>query len=563
MSAAAAATWPGDSSDCDDGKLCHTAHCQSQVCTYVDIQCDAPDSCNTSACDPTDGTCKTSPGGDGTMCTTTDGLGGTCTSGSCLPLPTCYDVNNSFNYIYCDYGPEDDSTDPSTSFSSPTQVLDTYACATGETGPEVAYQFIPDADGDVTVALTPMAPSGADGGTGTAPDLDLIVLDQTCDAKAACMNPALAGGGYAGITAGNGVERLTFKALSSHTYYFVVDAKNGAMGNFRLEIEACGSCQPTPTTTLACNQSMPLAGDTSKGKSDLSMYTCTQGTGTQSVMAPGNEQAFLFNTVAPSTQQVTAKVVNASKAVTLFALPSNLGACDPTSCLGSATATGTAPNMSASLTFSADPDPFSGGPAHYWVVIDTPAAGADATFGLQINCAAYCSNANGDTLDCSTKTASANNGVSGSTNDISAWGPTGAACGGMSNLSGPEYAYLFHKTTTSNKPIYTLTLAALTTGKHLGMVVLDAGATSPAACDPSKACAVTAPVTVAATTTVLASTGTYVAAATGTTEGGTDGKTAVLTLTTGTTAERWYWVIVDGVNGDVSDYALSISAGCP
>jgi hypothetical protein len=133
----------------------------------------------------------------------------------------------------------------------------------------------------------------------------------------------------------------------------------------------------------------------------------------------------------------------------------------------------------------------------------------------------------------------------------------------MSNLSGAEYVYLFHKTTTTNLPKYRFTLASSTANKHLALVILDAGTTSPTSCDPRITCASTAAVTVAATTTTLASTGTYVAAGTGTTEGGTKGKTAVVDLTTGTLTDHYYWVIVDGVSGDAGSYALSIDSGCP
>jgi hypothetical protein len=550
-------------SDCDDGNPCHKPSCQSGVCSYQDVQCPAPDGCNAAACDPKDGQCKTTPVADGLACTTSGSMPGTCMSGFCAPLPTCYDPNTSYASVFCDSGAQDDSTLAANSYNTPTMAIDDYSCDKGMTGPETAYQFSPDADGDVTVELTAKAPAGTDGGVAD-PDLDLVILDGTCDGTAVCANPPLPGGGYAGITNGTGKEHVTFHALASHTYYLVVDGRAGAVADYRLEITACGACQPSPTTTLACNASMPLGGDTSKGMNTLGMYTCTKGTGTQSVTAAGNEQVFLFSTVAPVAQNVTAKVVNASKPVTLLALPSTSGACDPTSCLGSAAATGTAGSMTASLTFSAAPD--YSGPAHYWVVVDTAAAGADATFGLQLSCGAYCSNDSyADVIDCSQKsvTSGANNGATGSTNDVSAWGPSSGACGGMTNLSGPEYVYLFHKQTTTTKPKYRFTLASLTDGKQLGLVVLDAGTTAPANCDPTQACAVTAPVTVAATSTQLASTGTYVAAGPKSTIGGTDGKTAVADLTTGVLAEHWYYVVVDGVGGDVGDFALSIDSGCP
>ena len=66
-----------------------------------------------------------------------------------------------------------------------------------------------------------------------------------------------------------GSESVTFHAMAGHTYFVVVDGKAGAMANYHVEIAACGACQPTPSTTLACNSSMPLSGDTSHGKPAL------------------------------------------------------------------------------------------------------------------------------------------------------------------------------------------------------------------------------------------------------------------------------------------------------
>lgn len=550
-------------SDCDDGNKCHVPKCQARVCYQGMVDCSSGgDACNAPMCDPKDGSCGTQPLADGTACNDSAGAAGSCSAGSCVPVPSCYDAMNSSATLNCGDAPTDDTTDASNATTTPTNLIDKYACATDETGPEAAYKMNAAADGDVTVTLSAKAVP-TDGGVASGdmkpgePDLDLIILDGACTGQAACMNPMLPGGGYAGITAGTGKEKVTFHAQAGHSYYVVVDGKAGAIGQYHLSVDGCGACMATAQTTLACNASMPLAGDTSMGKSLLSSYTC----GSSTVNAPGNEQAFLFKTSAPVTVHATAQVVNATQPVTLLALPTNAGACDPTSCIGSAATTGSAGALTAKLSFAADPDP-AGGTARYWVVVDTPAA-ADSSYGLELACAPYCSNVNGDTLDCSTRSApsGANNGAAGSTRDVSAWGPAGKACGGMTNLTGAEYVYLFHKQATTNLPVYRLTLAALG-AKHLALVVLDAGASAPTDCLPQKPCANTAPVTIAASATTLASTGTYVSAGPGTSDGGGTGKTAVLDLTTGTTAERYYWVIVDGVNGDRSDFALSIDSGC-
>jgi hypothetical protein len=541
-------------SDCDDGKMCHTPHCVGGTCQYQEMACSGGDDCNDAAC--VEGTgCKITAKPDKGVCMA-NGMPGTCMGGACLPLPTCYDTSSSFNSVACDSSPSSDSTDPSTSTSSPTTVIDTYACATMETGPEVAYQFVPATEGDVTFSLKAKTPA-VDGGT--EPDLDLIVLDGSCTTSAACMNAQRSGGGYDGITAGSGQERVSFHALVGHTYYVVIDGKAGAKGDYTLTVDSCGACNATLAPALACNLSMPVSGDTSKGQSKLSMYTCTQGTSTAMVSAPGNELPFLFSTSAPTDVHATAKVVNASGPVTLLALPTTSGVCDPMSCKGSATSSA----GTAQLSFTASPD-FSDN-VKYWVVVDT-AASSDATFGLQLACDPYC-HYNFDNVDCSTKTApsGANNAQTGSTNDVSAWGPAGGpACGGMTNLTGSEYVYKFHKTATTNLPKYRFTLAATTDNKHLGLVILDAGKTDPSTtCTPTLGCANTKAVTVAASGSTLASTGTYVSAGPNSSDGGTTGKTAVVDLTTGTTGEHYYWIVVDGVNGDTSDFALSLDSGCP
>jgi hypothetical protein len=549
--------------DCDDGNKCHVARCQSHVCANPAKECPAQDECNAGVCNPDDGSCSTDTSNEGGNCLTQQAQPGTCQTGACLALPTCYDPQTSYNYMDCTSTPNDDSNDPATSWSYPTTVMNDYPCAAKETGPEVAYQFTPPVEGDVTVSLKAKPKSTTDGGTpdggatGPKPDLDLIILDGSCTAQATCANPQLPGGGYQGVTAGSGDEKVTFHAVTGHTYYLVVDGHDGATGDYTLSVDSCGACNAATATKIACNQSMTVSGDTSKGQSLLSSYTCAAGASSQMLTLGGKEQTFQFTGSAPYsvTVKATAQIVNASGAATLLALPSTQGACDPAACAGAAATT----NGAATLPFNATPD-FSD-TFSYWLVVDT--ASSDATYGLSLTCQPYCSNYFGDYVDCTYKTVTGSNDQYGSTNDVAQWGPASAACGAMTNLTGAEYVYLFHKTTTTNMPKYRFTLTASTSNKHLALVILDAGTTNPASCDPVVNCASTAAATVAATTTKLASTGTYTAASPGTTDGGTKGKTATVDLTTGTLAEHYYWVIVDGVKGDVSDYSLTLESGCP
>jgi len=533
-------------SDCDTGQKCLVAKCDklTNTCNNQPKSCPTPSACNDSVCDPTSGMCGEQPAHDHDSCATLLGAPGTCQSGTCLPVPSCFDSQNSFQFLACVRsslgGADSFSNDPIWVGNGATNAVDHYGgCATNETAPEVAYQFTNTSavDVDVTVQLT-VAPvlSTDDGGVadqGVPPpssgvDLDLIVLEgSACSSSAVCANPKLPQGGFAGITSGTGNERVTFRAIAQQHYFIVVDGRNGATADFHVEIESCGACSVQLSNSLHCNQTQPIPGNTASGKATLGPYTCANGTFT----GTGNEQSFRFTSEAPLTQRIEATVSSASAPVTLAVLPeSSTLACDATQCLGGATATGSAPNLSASVSFSAEPAGM--GHDRYWIVVDAPAT-SDTTFGLQLDCLPYCTKT--DTLDCTNRTRFGTMGSS--TNSIvPAWGPVGAACGGLTHLTGSEYVYLFAKPPTTTLAQVRFTLAAASPGKHLGLLLLDAGMANPASCDPRLTCATSTPVAVAATPTTLAS--------------------------TGTTDAHYYWVVVDGVDGDQSNFALSIDSGC-
>ncbi|HZS40124.1 MAG TPA: hypothetical protein VFF06_25010 [Polyangia bacterium] len=537
--------------DCNDGNKCHTYHCNivTHACANTDVQCSSTDPCNTSACDPSSGTCALMGANDGATCTDpTSGSDGTCLAGTCKPLPNCDNSQNTFLSLQCSNDSlryDDNNNDPNGGFFDATNQTSDYSCAKGETSGEVGYPFFTTVGGPVTVTLhvtNPNDPASPDM-AGADPDLDLIILDGACTEKAACMNPAIAGGGFQGITAGTGTETVTFTAAANHNYFIVVDGKAGAVADYHVEVVACGNCQPKPSTTLACGMSVAVSGDTSTGMSTLSSYMCTDSAGTMStVMAPGNEQVFMFNTVAPQVQNVKATVTAASGPFDIFALPNDLnGQCDPTACVGS-TVVATASNGTGSLTFAADPG-FSAS-SSYWVVVDTPTAGANATFGLQFDCLPYCTNDSfTDVLTCdspTTRQVSGNNGNTGSTNQNTAWGPnpTTAPCSGLSNLDGPEYVYLFNTPAITNPSAqYTVSLASTdATHPPLSLIILKAGSTAPTSCDPQLACANT--------------TGTY------TTNGTTP---ANVTLTADGAGTNYYYIAVDGPSTSVGGFALNIT----
>lgn len=547
--------------DCDDGNPCHMGKCNivTHMCMFNDKQCPPMDDCNTGMCDPSSGDCNQVAANEGGTCTTQQGTAGSCISGFCQPVPSCWDPQNSFGQLQCsnDFFSADSNSNDSLGFGSTNAITAYGNCATGEVAPEIAYQFNGGAaDQVVTVHLALDASQQPDGGAD--PDLDLIVIEgPNCVTASPCANPARGGGGFQGITAGTSDETVTFTAKAGMPYYIVVDGKGS--GNYKIEMQACGKCQPTPTTTLSCNMSMSISGNTSSGASQLASYTCpnTGGTGTTMLAGAGKEQVFFYESLAPVKQKVKATLTGASADLTLAAVPlSTVNECNPAACVAGATTTGTSPNKTASISFDAQPnDTFS--PARYFVVVDGQTAAPDTTYGLQFSCMPYCANDN--SLACTNGTAAANsNNGTGTGNTVSAWGPMGAACGGMTNLSGHEYVYLFTKQVTTGTSIR-FTLAAVTANKHLGLVILDAGTMGSPACDPSSTCATTAPVTIAGGGGTLPSTGTYVAQGP-TTMGGTDAKTAVVDLTV-PQALHYYWVVVDGVNGDASDFAIA-AANC-
>ena len=102
-----------------------------------------------------------------------------------------------------------------------TNEVDAYACSTwNESGPEKAWTFTAQETGPVTAALTEIQ---------SGQDLDVFVLDGTSCSGDDCV-------AYGNVDA-------TFDAVAGATYTVVVDGYNGAAGTFTLEL-LCG--EPAP-----------------------------------------------------------------------------------------------------------------------------------------------------------------------------------------------------------------------------------------------------------------------------------------------------------------------------
>ena len=134
-------------------------------------------------------------------------------------------------------GDDDDSTEPpqgsgicapvaslscgdeiaaSTLDATATSEIDLYSCSSWtETGPEIAWSFTATESGPVTASLTSIE---------SGQDLDMFVLEGSCDA-----NNCLASGN----------TEATFEAVAGTTYQLVVDGYYGAAGSFTLSV-TCG-----------------------------------------------------------------------------------------------------------------------------------------------------------------------------------------------------------------------------------------------------------------------------------------------------------------------------------
>ena len=469
---------------------CQTAKCNpiTKVCEYKDKSCSADSECTKGVCDPTtaDGACTQQPANDNADCTTMDGAAGKCLSGTCSPVPSCAPGGVfSVSDAECDsagLSVKQDTNAPM-SFGGGMPVVNAYPCAATENGPEIAFALNHDStagDEDITVSIRPVEANGAPA-LADDKDLDLIVLEDQCTGTATCMNPSDGNGGYKGVTAGTARERVTFKAVAGHDYYFVVDGKDmNQVKDFIIEVEACGRCQPTEGTRLDCNMTMPIMTSTAAGAAQLTDYKC--GTMMTAVAAAGKEIPFYFRTNDDAVRNVTASLTGATADYKILALPTTLwGQCDPNKCVDTVSGT-TAQNKS--LTFKVDPN--GGDFARYWVVVDTPGT-TDASFGLQLTCAPYCLST-ADSLSCTSagEVKKVTGTTIGAPKLVDHWGP-GAGCDGLTGLTGPERAVQF-KFDAVGGANYELRLSSKTAGVNLSMTLLDGGATMGPACDPTLTC---------------------------------------------------------------------------
>jgi hypothetical protein len=417
-------------SDCDDNNPCTTDTCPlTHECAHTPVDCSAmTDQCNAGQCDAHSGSCVAMPANESKACTdASSGAPGTCTQGFCSPVPQC---NLDFTSLDCS-----SFSASTTGTTSGTSVLDTYACATGESGPETSYPFQVATDRMVTFTLT-----------GLTADLDLIVLEgANCVASAACAGHS--------TTVGTGDETVSFMAKGGMPYVVVVEGKAGAMGDFTLNIGCVGgTCKPIKA--LGCNQT--IMGNTSgtNSTSVISNFDCD------------------MNTIGPEDTYSLTQSADTNYKMTLSGLTSDLdlvvvldsgGECDPTFCKASNVMSGTA-NETVSFTgFSS---------STYDVVIDSKTTGG-GPYQLEVDCPPSCYT-DGNTIDCTSPSDTRmNNDTAKSKKVVDNW-----AC--APNELGSEVVYRFSPSTSG---MYTFTLSGLTA--DLDLIVVEGDYST---CDPTAAC---------------------------------------------------------------------------
>jgi hypothetical protein len=411
--------------DCDDGNRCTVDSCGfDQRCSYAPVDCKSLNgTCTVGVCDPGDGKCESAPAAEGSACETFSQDPGHCGAGVCIPSPQCAMTGAA---ITCST-----TGTTRTGATSGASALDTYACATGLTGPEIGYALRTTTDRTITLKLA------------SAVDLDLIVLEGTvCVAGATCTAAA--------ATAGTGDETLTFEAHADREYVVVVEGRAGVEGSFTLTA-TCAGCEPV--APLACNQT--LSGDTTSAKATdgLHSYGCAPS-------LAGPEEAFTLT--ATDDTEYELKLSGLSQDLDLIVLADTQGACNPGSCRGSGQQTGT---QAEALSLSA-----VSGQLHH-VVVDSKSAGG--AYQLEVACAPSCRSNN--TLSCSAPSDfRRNDDPTRGKSRIERWG----AC--ATGMTGPEVVYQF---TPSQTAEYTFSLSGLTA--DLDLIVMEGTSTQ---CSPLGAC---------------------------------------------------------------------------
>ncbi|MFH2006416.1 MAG: DUF4215 domain-containing protein [bacterium] len=216
-----------------------------------------------------------------------------------------------------------------------TQHIHDYGCSGWvETGPEYAYTFTAQVNGQVTATLSDMTE-----------DLDLFVLSDlgtACDTANSCLDM--------------GDTTVSWAAAAGSTYYLVVDGYQGAVGDYQLSVtcgvcgdgnldpgedcddgntvdgdgcdsacmyEVVGSC--TPATTIQCGATVNGNNGAAGSTDAIDLYSCGGWAET------GPEYAYTF--VAPASQNVSVEITNSNALLDVYVLEELGGGCLADDCL--------------------------------------------------------------------------------------------------------------------------------------------------------------------------------------------------------------------------------------
>jgi hypothetical protein len=417
--------------DCDDGNPCTIDSCsgQTRTCEHVEKRCPSDEECRGGVCNTDTGECELKPRKEGEACLA-GGDPGVCMDGICSKVPQCE--------LYSSYADDcsfyERTVDTNRSYYA-SQVLSDYACATGETGPEVAFLFEPDKNGPITVSLS-----------ATTADFDLIVLEGSyCIQTAACKAHA--------TTPGVGNESVTFDAKVGDKYVIVVEGRAGAKGTFKLNVDCPKTCD-TPGTKLACNQTV-MGNTTGKANKFDATSVCTGA-------STGPEDAYYIEETTSKDYRV--KLSGMSQDLDLFVVSSYSDKDCDGSCSYKSVQTGT---VNEEVNFTA----YSS--TRYYVVVDSKSQ--PSPYQLEVYCPPSCYNSK-NRLSCTFRgDARRNDDTMRSSRIIDNYG----SC--ASGMTGNEVSYSF---TPSSAGQYTVSLTG--TNADLDLIVIES--TSSSKCDPSTAC---------------------------------------------------------------------------
>jgi hypothetical protein len=416
--------------DCDDSNNCTKDVCApDHTCKNDPIPCGMlDDECNDGTCNPANGMCEARPSTakEGKTCGAMTMMPGICKMGMCMPVPLC---EQSFTSLDCSSW----SASNSDTTTGHMNVLDTYACATGETGPELAFPFLVTTDRTVTISLA-----------NTTADLDLIVLDgNACTSMATCVASSLT----------TGADQVTFHAMANHDYVVVVDGKNGAVGDFDINV-SCASCQPIQA--LACNQSYP--GDTTAATATtvMSSYDCA-------MMEPGPENSYTLAQSLDTSYRITARSL--TQDLDLIVVLDDSGQCDPTWCKAESLNTGTADEVVSFIGYSS---------STYAVIVDSKSTGGP--YVLEVQCPPSCYTS-GNTISCTQSDSMSSDDPVHSKDLVDTW-----SCPGGTGYTGNEVVFHFSPAVNG---MYTAELTGIVGGQDLDLFILEGGFSS---CDPTGTC---------------------------------------------------------------------------